>query len=93
MTKLGMAVFGAVIAIAGCNKSKCEKYADMEVKCGAVPEKEKDMTHALAQAFCSDDSADSAGAKEISSHIKSEAECATKTTDCAEYKKCTSAIK
>lgn len=84
-----------VLAVApACGKSTCEKYADMEVKCGQYPENEKQITHDLAQGFCmAADSDDDPAAKEMAEHFKAEAACAKKTSDCAEYKACTEAIK
>jgi hypothetical protein len=84
----------ALLVAPACGKSTCEKYADMEVKCGQYPENEKDITHDLSQGFCmAANSDDDPEAKEMAAHFKAEAECATKTSDCLEYKACTSAIK
>lgn len=83
-------VFTAVLAVAlaACSKSKCEKYADMEVKCG----KEKgDMVHKLAEGFC-----DKAQKEKdpFSQMLNAEAACATKhADDCAAYEACKEAFK
>lgn len=79
------------IAVVGCKKTTCEKYADMEVKCGGIPEKEADLTRALAKGMCSE--SPPAGAESMSSMIKQEAACAEKTSDCAAYKTCVDAVK
>ncbi len=84
----------ALLAVPACGKSTCEKYADMEVKCGGYPAHEKQITHDLAQGFCmAADSDDDPAAQEMAAHFKAEAECAKKHSDCAEYKACTDAIK
>jgi hypothetical protein len=89
MSKLGYAVATiVVVALAGCGKSKCEKYAEMEWKCGHFPADQKDMTITLARGMC--DSADDPDLKSLGSSIKAEAEC-TKFDDCESYKKCTNA--
>ena len=84
----------ALLAAPACGKSTCEKYADMEVKCGNYPDSEKEITHDLAQGFCmAASSDDDPAAQEMAAHFKAEAECAKKTTDCAEYKACTDAVR
>ena len=84
----------ALLAAPACGKSTCEKYADMEVKCGSYPADEKQITHDLAQGFCmAADSDDDPAAQEMAAHFKAEAECAKKHSDCVEYKACTDAIK
>jgi hypothetical protein len=64
--------FAALLVAPACGKSTCEKYADMEVKCGNY---------------------DDPAAQEMAAHFKAEAECAKKTTDCAEYKACTDGVR
>lgn len=76
---------------AACKKSTCEKYADMEVKCGGIPAKEAELTRAMAQGMCSEDPP--AGAEEFSKMLRLEASCAENTTDCAAYKACIDKIK
>ena len=93
-----MKLLGGIVLVlgmfaAGCSKSTCEKYADMEIKCGNIPEKEADMTRALARGMCEASSSNKDELKEMGDMIKKEADCAAKTTDCAEYKKCTEAVK
>lgn len=77
-----------VVALAGCGKSKCEKYADWEWKCGNFPASEKEITLKLAEGMCS---AAENGEKGLERFAK-EAECAAKAKDCAEYKACGDAI-
>lgn len=89
MWKLGCVVFIAA-ALTACGKSKCEKYADMEWKCGHYPADEKDITKTLARGMC--EASDDPDAKELGQRIKAEAECA-KYEDCESYKKCTAAVK
>jgi hypothetical protein len=84
----------ALFAVAACGKSTCEKYADMEVKCGNYPADEKQITRDLAQGFCmAADSDDDPAAQEMAAHFKAEAECAKQHSDCVAYKACTDAIK
>jgi len=84
----------ALLVAPACGKSTCENYADMEVKCGEYPASEKDITHDLAQGFCmAADSETDPTAKAMVEHFKQEATCAKSTSDCAEYKACTNAIK
>jgi len=84
MIRLGLAV---VLALAACGKSKCEKYADMEWKCGKFPASEKDITLKLAEGMCEASDSDKALAK-----FAKEADCAAKAKDCAAYKACTDAV-
>ncbi|MBA3457757.1 MAG: hypothetical protein H0T42_32040 [Deltaproteobacteria bacterium] len=83
----------SLLAAAGCGKTECEKYADMEWKCGNYPAKEEAITRQMAQGMC-------VGAKDLKddelglgAKFKAEAECAKKHDDCAGYKACTDAIK
>jgi hypothetical protein len=88
MTKL---LFVSVaLFVAGCSKTKCEKYADIEVKCGGIPAKEEDITRKLAEGMCEAADKDKS---ELAQHFKKEAECAAKFSDCAQYKACTEAAK
>jgi hypothetical protein len=77
-----------VAALAACSKSKCEKYADWEWKCGNYPEREKQITLKLAEGMCS---AAENGEKSLE-RFRKEADCAAKAKDCAEYKACGDAI-
>jgi hypothetical protein len=81
--------------VAACGKSRCDKYADMEVKCGNVPEKEQELTRALAGGMCSQsgEAAKDDTLKEMAQRFQKEADCAEKYTDCSQYKQCTDAIK
>jgi uncharacterized Fe-S cluster-containing protein len=77
-----------------CGKSRCEKYAEMELRCGDYPTSEEDITRKLAQGTC--ESSDEIG--EIGARIAKEADCAEKffkksSPDCAGYQQCTDAIK
>jgi hypothetical protein len=78
--------------LAACGKSTCEKYADMEWKCGNYPASEKDITKALAQGMCEAAESQNAELKDMGDHFKKEAACAAKFTDCAQYKACTDAV-
>ena len=81
-------LFVALAALAACSKSKCEKYADMEWKCGNYPANEKEITMKLSEGMCS---AAENGEKELQRFAK-EADCAVKAKDCAEYKACGDAL-
>ena len=48
----GMALSLSMVALAGCSKSRCENYADMEIKCGGYPKSEEDITRAMAEGAC-----------------------------------------
>ncbi|HEX5062976.1 MAG TPA: hypothetical protein VFV99_26560 [Kofleriaceae bacterium] len=73
-----------VLALAACSKSKCEKYADWEWKCGNYPADQKEITLKLAQGMCVAGENGEKGAERFAK----EAECALKAKDCAEYKAC-----
>jgi hypothetical protein len=77
-----------VAAVAGCSKSRCEKYADWEWKCGNYPEREKEITLKLAEGMCV--AADN-GEKALE-RFRKEADCAAKAKDCAEYKACEATV-
>jgi len=77
-----------VLLAAACGKSKCEKYADMELRCGDIPKSEEAITRQLAEGMCE-------GARELPesmrAHFEREVECAAKhhkDGDCAAYKAC-----
>ena len=80
----------ACVLTLGCGKSRCEKYADMEIRCGGYPSSEEDITRKLAEGMCeTSDSVD----KSIGGPIEREADCAVKFlkkdgADCAGYKAC-----
>ena len=82
------ALLFVVVALAACGKSKCEKYADWEWKCGNYPADQKEITLKLAEGMCEAGESGEKGAE----RFKAEAACATKAKDCAEYKACTDAI-
>jgi hypothetical protein len=86
----------ALVAAVGCGKTECQKYADMEWKCGDYPAKEEDITRQMAEGMC--EGAKSMNEKDdtsgLVSHFKAEAACAAKhANDCAAYKACTDAAK
>jgi hypothetical protein len=82
-------LLGLVLSL-GCGKSRCEKYADMEIRCGGYPKSEEDITRKLAEGMC-----ETTGSvdKSIGGPIEREAECAEMFmkkdgADCAGYKAC-----
>ena len=89
-------VFGllALSSLAACGKSTCEKYADMEWKCGNYPAEEEAITKQMAEAMCEGaGQVEEPQAKSFADHFKGEAECAKKhPNDCAAYKACTDAV-
>lgn len=92
-TAPALITLAALLAAPACAKTTCEKYADMEVKCGEYPANEREITHDLSQGFCmAANSEDDPAAKEMIAHFKQEAECATKSSDCAAYKACKTAL-
>ncbi len=82
----------SLLVAPGCGKTECQKYADMEWKCGDYPAKEESITRQMAEGMCE-------GAKEmeddksgLGAHFKAEAACAKKhPDDCKAYKACTDA--
>lgn len=84
-------VLVALLAV-GCGKSKCETYADMEIRCGGYPKSEEDITRKLAQGMCATTGSTEPGLREISERIERQAACAVKHDgDCAAYKACSDA--
>ena len=81
-------LLAVVLTAAACGKSKCEKYAEWEWKCGNFPANEKDITLKMAEGMCA---AAENGEKGLERFAK-EAECALKAKDCAEYAACGEAI-
>ena len=77
----------ALLGLTACGKSKCEKYAAMEWKCGKYPENQKEMTLQLAEGFC-----EAADSDKSMARFGKEAECAAKHSDCVAYEACTDAI-
>lgn len=78
------------VLVSACGKSQCEKYADMEWKCGNYPAKEEDITRKLSEGMCE---AAKTEKSEFAQKFTKEAECAAKFSDCAQYKACTDASK
>lgn len=88
-----------VIALAGCEKSKdkakpkpgegsvCERYAELEVRCGGYQGAAATETLKVAHDYCVEARA---GDKSdvMSALIALESECAAKHTDCDPYKAC-----
>lgn len=84
---------GLALALAGCGKSRCEKYAEMEVRCGGYPKSEEDITRAMAEAACETTDKND---KVLGARFQHEADCAVKflskdSADCAGYKACSEA--
>jgi len=78
---------------AGCGKSRCEKYAEMEIRCGGYPASEEDLTRKLAEGMC-----ETTGSvdKALAAPVEHAADCAVKflgkdTADCGGYKQCVEA--
>jgi hypothetical protein len=80
----------AAVLLGACGKSRCEKYAEMEIRCGGYPASEEDITRKLAEGMCeTTDTVD----KSLAAPIEHEADCAVKflnkdSADCAGYKQC-----
>lgn len=82
----------AVLAV-GCGKSRCEKYAELEIRCGGYPASEEALTRKLAEGMC-----ETTGSvdKSLAAPIEHEADCAEKHfqkdgADCAGYNACKAA--
>jgi hypothetical protein len=76
--------------LTGCGKSRCEKYAEMEVRCGGYPKSEEKLTRQLSEGMC-----ETTGSvdKSLAAPVEHGADCAEKFlksdyADCAGYKKC-----
>ncbi len=70
----------------GCSSEKdkkCEKYADMEIKCGGYPVEEHDVTRKMATGFC----LEALGGDDLL-NLKPEIECAQKGNECSAYQSC-----
>lgn len=84
----------SLLATVGCGKTECQKYADVEWKCGDFPAKEEDITRQMAEGMCEgakDMKDDTTG---IVAHFRAEAACAKKhPDDCAAYKACSDAAR
>ncbi|MCA9675466.1 MAG: hypothetical protein H6709_22275 [Kofleriaceae bacterium] len=83
---LALAVVPLAVAPAACSKKpsgKCDKYADMEVRCGDT---NGEGVRSVARSFCEASYKDKSDA--LSSMIVLEAECAQTTTECAPYHAC-----
>jgi len=84
----------ALLAAAGCGKTECQKYADMEWKCGNFPAKEEDITRQMAEGMCEGAKSMDEDKSGMVAHFKAEAACATKhPDDCAAYKACSDAAR
>ena len=82
----------SLLAAAGCGKSECQKYADMEWKCGNYPAKEEDITRQMAEGMCEGAKQMNEDKSGLGAHFKAEAACAKQhPNDCAAYKACTDA--
>jgi hypothetical protein len=88
-----MRILLLILMAAGCGKSRCEKYAEMQVRCGGNPKSEDDVTRTVSEGFC--EQADTINA-EFAARKRREADCAVRflkkdTADCAGYKACKAA--
>jgi hypothetical protein len=81
------AAAAAMLFLTGCGKSTCEKYAEIEWKCGDNPADEKDVTLRISEGFC-----EAADRDKAMAHFAGEADCAAHFTTCEAYKKCTAAV-
>ena len=88
MPKLALSLV-AVLALAACKKSRCETYADMEVKCSGH---EGELVHKMAEGMCEE--ADKNPGKDMMTQMFSkQADCAAKHKECDAYKACLDGIK
>ena len=79
----------SLLAAAGCSKTRCEKYGDMEVKCGGYPKSEEEITRAMAKGMCEGAEKGMAELGELAAKFKAESACAEKHDgNCDAYKKC-----
>lgn len=95
---LAVAYGFTLLAASGCGKSTCEKYAEMEYRCGGYPASEESDTKMIAEAMCEGaNMVDEPEARAITDRFKQEAACAARYlksdhADCGGYKACTEAI-
>jgi hypothetical protein len=84
-----------VLALAGfgCSKSKCEKYGDMELKCGGLSDNDEGRAMRLGFVKVCESSSSESSLKAAADMLKKHAECADKFGDCASYKKCVDEVK
>lgn len=75
--------------VLGCGSEKaekCEKYTDMEIKCGGYPASEVEMTRKMATGFC----LEALGGEDLL-NLKPEIACAQTHKDCSGYESCQTA--
>jgi hypothetical protein len=83
-------VFASLVIAAACGKSRCEKYAEMEVRCGGYPKAEEDLVRTMSEGMC--ETTDTVE-KELAAPVEHAADCAAKflkkdSADCHGYKQC-----
>jgi hypothetical protein len=84
LRRMKLVLFAALtLALAACSKSRCETYADMEVKCSG---QSGAMVHDLAKQLC--EAADKDSSDMMGKMFKQQADCATKHKECDAYKAC-----
>ncbi|MDX2091735.1 MAG: hypothetical protein SFX73_27995 [Kofleriaceae bacterium] len=85
----------ALVAVTGCGKATCEKYADMEWQCGNYPADEKNITRVLSQGACeAGTSSPNREERAVMEIYAREGECAAKHPgDCAAYEACKNALR
>ena len=90
MTKLLV----VVSLLAACYRpSKCDRYAEMEARCGDVGQNERETTRTLAAGMCEAAASPDPAVAHAGARFLQEADCAADAADCDAYKKCRDAVK
>jgi hypothetical protein len=86
MRLLAIVVLG--LALAGCSKSRCEKYGDMQLKCGHLNDNQEGKAMRLGLVKVCESSSSKSSLKTIAVHMQKEADCADQHDDCVSYRAC-----
>jgi hypothetical protein len=82
--------------LAACHRpSACERFAEIEARCGDVSQHERETTLTLARAICEAATSSDAEVAKAGATFARQAECVDQAGygDCDEYKKCRDAAK
>ena len=81
-------LLSACLLTACHHPSKCERFADMEAKCGDIPQHELAKTRTMARGICEAASSKDPSVAQAGAQFAQEADCAVTSPDCDEYRKC-----
>ena len=80
-------VMAAMTACSSGEKSVCSKYADLEIRCGDIPESEHAITRKLAEGICREAMKERSD-NELTASFRADVSCAKIVSSCAEYQEC-----